>query len=388
MPLFPTRPLRIQPYFGHRSASRLILSARALYGGEATFSDASGVAAIATMLGQFISHEAKDVPVTLRVEGKGGTLISHTETSDSEGFVRFDLPLSPEWDLPEHPAWEVAQLSWQGKDGSQTVDAHILAPGRVSRLAVISDIDDTIIETGITGGLKSVAANWNRVFAQMPSGRAIVPGADTFYGELGGTDTASASPADGEVCPKQQLTATRRPFFYVSSSPWNLFSYLVAFQRMRGLPLGPVKLRDWGLNRQTFGKASHGSHKEAAISDILAMYPDMQFAMIGDDTQGDLPAFAHAATRYPGRVAAVFLRTVSGEEFSPEEEQGIAALKEAGIPLWMGSDYATGLEFLSANGFTRGGETEQIVKVVDRVDEPASTDAAADADQSTGQSAD
>ncbi|APE27439.1 phosphatase domain-containing protein [Aurantiacibacter gangjinensis] len=370
MPLFPTRPLRIQPYFGHRSASRLILSARALYGGEATFGEKSGMAAIGTMLGQFISHEAEGVEVTLEVEGEDGPILSHTEITDSEGFVEFDVALDPEWDLPDHPMWETVTLRWTSSDDSQQVEAHVLAPAADGKLAVISDIDDTIIETGITGGLKSVAANWDRVFAQMPSGRTIVPGADSFYAGIGG------GAAGGKRCPKEQMPATKRPFFYVSSSPWNLFPYLVAFQRMRGLPLGPLKLRDWGLNKQTFGKSSHGSHKTSAIADIIEMYPDKRFAMIGDDTQGDLPAFAHAVKQFPGRIAAVFMRTVSTKQFSPEEEAGIAAIKDAGIPLWMGEDYATGLEFLAANGFTPGGETEQIVKTVDRVaDDDAQTTA-------------
>ena len=362
MPLFPTRPLRIQPYFGHRSRGRLVLSARALRAGDANFAEQSGLAAIGTMLSQFISHEEEGVTVTLEVDGADGLLLSHQAISDAEGYVHFDVELAPQWDLPDHPAWEVVRLSWQNGDGPQEVKAHVLAPGADSKLAVISDIDDTIIETGITGGIGSVAKNWDRVFAQMPSGREIVPGADTFYGELGG-----GSNAGHRKCAKEQLPASMRPFFYISSSPWNLFSYLVAFQRMRHLPLGPLKLRDWGLNRKTLGKSSHGSHKDAAIAGILDMYPDMQFAMIGDDTQGDLPAFAHAVTTHPGRIAAVFLRTVSTEQFSADEEAGIAAIRAAGVPLWMGADYATGLDFLSANGFTKGGETERIVKTVDRI---------------------
>jgi len=365
MPLFPTRPLRIQPYYGHRSRSRLVLSARALRMGEANFGKQSTLGAIGTMLGQFISHEVAGVKVSLVVHGKDGPILSHDMVSDEEGFVHFDVQLEPEWDLPEHPAWEVVHLHWNTPSGVQEVEAHVLAPGADGRLAVISDIDDTIIETGITGGLGSVARNWDRVFAQMPGQRAIVPGAATFYSELGGGSD------DKPDKPSERLTATKRPFFYVSSSPWNLFSYLVAFQQMRGLPLGPIKLRDWGLNRATFGKSSHGSHKVEAIAGILEMYPDMQFAMIGDDTQGDLPAFANAAERFSGQIAAVFMRTVSTEKLSPEEESAIAAIREADIPLWMGEDYETGLEFLAANGFTPSGETQQIVKTVDRVEEGA-----------------
>lgn len=363
MPLFPTRPLRIQPYFGHRSRSRLVLSARALRMGESNFGKQGTLAAIGTMLGQFISHEVEGVDVSLVVHGKDGPILERTMASDSEGFVHFDVPLEPEWDLPEHPAWEVVHLHWNAPDGVNEVEAHVLAPGADGKLAVISDIDDTIIETGVTGGIGSVVQNLDRVFAQMPGQRTVVPGAATFYSELGNGSTASEKPDR----PSERLTATKRPFFYVSSSPWNLFSYLVAIQQMRGLPLGPIKLRDWGLNRSTFGKSSHGGHKVAAIAEIIEMYPDMRFALIGDDTQGDLPAFGHAAKQFPGQIAGVFMRTVSAEVLSPEEEQAVAAIREADIPLWLGEDYETGLKFLRANGFTPSGETQQIVKTVDRV---------------------
>ena len=188
----------------------------------------------------------------------------------------------------------------------------MLAPGAVTKLAVISDIDDTIVETGITGGPKSVAKNWRRVLAELPDERIAVPGSDVFYGALGG-GAVLAEPGGAGV----RHTATHRPFFYVSSSPWNLFSYLVAFQQSRNLPLGPLLLRDWGLNRATFGSGSHGEHKRAAIEGLLAFYPEMRFALIGDDTQGDLPAYADAVRHFPGRVVAVFIRTGSGP-LSPE----------------------------------------------------------------------
>lgn len=364
-------PVRLQPYFGYRSRDRLVLAARALRAPQPGFESRGRLRAIRTMLSQFNSREEAGVPVTLEIEA-GGRAFRHEAETDREGFVRFDLKLDPPFDPPPHPVWEVVALHWVNREGPQCIDAHVLAPGADSRLAVISDIDDTIIETGITGGIRAIARNWRRLLAELPEERIAVSGADVFYGSLGGGPVMSP----GEHRPDKRIPATHRPFFYVSSSPWNLFSYLVAFQRAKGLPLGPLLLRDWGFDRATLGSSSHGVHKSAAIRAILAMYPELRFALIGDDTQGDLPAYADAVQSYPGRVAAIFIRTTARHALSPEEIAAQAAIEAAGVPLWLGDSFAVGEDFLAAAGFTKRGETEQIVRAVERVPTEADKQAA------------
>jgi phosphatidate phosphatase APP1 len=358
MPLFERNPVRLQPFFGHRSDTRLTISARALRAGPTKFDSKGRVRAMRTMLSQFASREVAGLDVRLELRGPGGLTIERHAVSDSEGYVRFDVPLDPRWPLPADPAWEAACLHWLTPEGPQHIEAYVLAPGKVTQLAVVSDIDDTIVETGITGGMRAVARNWRRVLAELPDERIAVPGADLFYGAIGG-GAVLAEPGG----PGVRYPATHRPFFYISSSPWNLFPYLVAFQQSRKLPLGPLFLRDWGLNRATFGSESHGGHKRAALDQLLAFYPEMRFALIGDDTQGDLPAYAETVTGHPGRVAAVFIRTGAGP-MSPEETAAKLAIEAAGVPLWLGDDFATGEDFLRANGISTTGETAQIVKTV------------------------
>lgn len=358
------RPLRVQPYFGHRTRDRLLLSARALHASKPGFEPISRLRAIRTMISQFLSREVAGVRVRLELHGHDQEGSFHEGVTDAEGFVHFDVALDPPWDLPDDPVWELGTVHWENRHGAQSTDVRVLAPGRESRLAVISDIDDTIIETGVTGGLGSVLRNWKRLFAQLPHERLAVQGADAFYEELGGGVLAKASQRGA-----RRLPATRRPFFYISSSPWNLFSYLVAFKQVKGLPLGPLKLRDWGLNRKTFGGGSHGRHKEAAIDSILAMYPDLNFALIGDDTQGDLPAFARAVRLNPGRIEAIFLRTVSEHAFTAEEVAARDVISQSGVPLWLGRTYEDGIAFLRTLGVTPGGETEAIVRAVEQAGE-------------------
>lgn len=364
MPFFATDTLRLQPYLGHRSAARLRISARALRQDQADFAAQTRLSGIRTMLSQFVSHESEGIRVTLTMRGgDGAVLLSHDLISDSEGFVHFDVPIAPELALPDTPAWEAVELAWESDQRLQTIEARVLAPGAGSQLGIISDIDDTIMESGITGGMKNLLRNWDRVLAQMPEQRLMAPGVSDFYKQLGGGGALDDGP---DHAPR--FAATHHPFFYISSSPWNLFSYLVSFMRAKSLPIGPIALRDWGPNRQTFGHASHAAHKRAAIDSILGSYPEMQFALVGDDTQGDLPAFADAVQTYPGRIAAVFLRKIAQEPLNPEELAACEHIKAAGVPLWTGEHYADSAQFLARLDL---GNDEEARKLVELVEHPA-----------------
>lgn len=359
MPFAFRAPVRIQPYFGYRNRERLYITVRALRSRKSEFGKRGKWRALRTMMAQFASHEVKELPVELEVQSPGGETRRHQAITDKEGFVHFDIRLEGEWDYEEHSQWETVTLHWNNGEGAQCIDGHVLAPGTATGLAVISDIDDTIIETGITGNFRAVMRNWRRVLMEMPEERILVPGADVFYNALGGNEGLP----EGKGHTGEHQYASRRPFFYVSSSPWNLFSYLVTYMKGRGLPLGPISLRDWGLNRQTFASSSHGAHKRAAIEAIVATYPEMKFALIGDDSQGDLTAFSAIAVANPERIRAVFIRKV-GETMSPEELIAKAALEAAGIPLWLGEGYSEGHEFLASIGLL---EDEEATKIVDSV---------------------
>ena len=359
MPFLPTAPVRIQPYFGYRNRERLFITVRALRARKSEFDKRGKWRAMRTMMAQFASHEVSDLPVELEVRSPAGQTHRHQGITDREGFVHFDIRLDGDWQYERFPQWETVTLHWTNGAGAQCVDGHVLAPGSATGLAMISDIDDTIIETGITGNFRAVMRNWRRVLMEMPEERILVPGADMFYNALGGNEGLP----EGEGHAGDHQSASRRPFFYVSSSPWNLFSYLVTYMKGRGLPLGPIQLRDWGLNRETFASGSHGAHKRAAIEGILATYPEIKFALIGDDSQGDLTAFSAIAVDNPGRVRAVFIRKV-GEALNAEELAAKTALEAAGIPLWLGEGYREGHKFLASIGLLDDGEAEKIVDTV------------------------
>ncbi|PEQ12200.1 hypothetical protein B2G71_13795 [Novosphingobium sp. PC22D] len=340
-------PPRLLAYFGYRNADRLSLTVRALAGGESRWDHTSTFARLRALLRHYASREVPGVPITLTA-GSGEHTASATCVTDGEGYCRFDVALEDAWPLPARTAWETVTLRWNAGSEGHEISGYVLAPGIDNRLAVISDIDDTIVETGA----HELWRNWRRFLTRMPAEREPVPGAAALFSRLGGERAGARYPA------------SRRPFFYVSSSPWNLFDYLLAFKSAHGLPHGPMLLRDWGFNRQTLLPSSHGAHKSASVAGLLGFYAETRFALIGDSTQSDALAYAEAVRRFPGRIAGVLIRKAPGPGLSREEHAALTAIERAGVPLWVGADFAIGDDFLESLGFAARDETKSIVETI------------------------
>jgi phosphatidate phosphatase APP1 len=343
--------LRLHPYFGYRSARQLTLTVRAMRGAATGWDHRSTFARMRALWRHYGSREVPGVPLTVEA-GSGSRTVRATCTTDAEGYCRFDIALESEWPLPARTAWEAITLRWLSEGEAQSLTGYVLAPGTANRLAVISDIDDTIIETGA----HDLWRNWRRVLAQMPADRQPVPGAAEFYARLGGEVGGASYPA------------SQRPFFYVSSSPWNLFDYLLAFKSAHGLPHGPMLLRDWGFNRATLLPSSHGAHKAASVSSLLGFYDATRFALIGDSTQSDAIAYAEAVRRHSDRIAGVLIRMAPGAAISVEEREALRTIEQAGVPLWVGSDFAVEDDFLRTLGLDATSDARAIVDTMHETD--------------------
>ncbi len=338
------RPIAIAAYNGFRNDRSMELTVRILRRPPEPGEQPSRPRKFLYLLRLYASHEVSGVRVRLRF----GDLTAET-VSDDEGFARFDLRLPAPRDLPRHTRWEECRIELPDIAGSEPVNAGLLAPGDDNRIAVISDIDDTIIETGAHRWTR----NWRRLILQMPEDRLAVEGASDFYAQLGGV---------------QPERGARRAFFYVSSSPWNLYGFLMRFMRLQGLPEGPMLLRDWSFNLRTLSRSSHGAHKRASISRILGFYPNLRFVLIGDDTQGDAEAYADAVTDYPGRVEAVLIRTTSKSALSPRKQVAIDRIRESGVHVWVGSAFDAGQSMLARLHI---GDSGDAARVIEANEEPA-----------------
>lgn len=293
----------IMTYRGWGSTDQLYLKARILSrseGPDPSVNDPWWRNALA-ILRRFASRELPQVAVRLQLNGA-----VYRTTSDVEGYAAVVVPHTD-------PAtgWVRAEWSFEDvrafSDGVFATDAFV--PPKSARFGVISDLDDTVLRTGITKRMTMISTTFfNNAHTRVP-----FEGVAAFYRALH---------AGGQ-----------NPIFYVSTSPWNLYDLIDEFLRLRQVPVGPLFLTDWGLDRRTFIQPDSHAHKLNAIHRVLDELPDLPFVLIGDAGQHDPEIYRDAVHAHPGRIRAVYIRTLNTP--ARDASLGIIAreLAEVGVPL-------------------------------------------------------
>ena len=114
-------------------------------------------------------------------------------------------------------------------------------------------------------------------------------------------------------------------FFYVSSSEWNLYSFIVKFTEIHQLPRAVLMLKDIKTSLFDFfvtGRGDH-NHKFEKIKHILEFYPNLQYVLLGDDSQHDPFLYENICKIFPVTVKAVYIRQNGTEK----KEKVLAVLK-------------------------------------------------------------
>ncbi len=281
----------LDPYFGYASPDGLVLRGRVLTHLRRTTPDpqTSKWTNLRQMAKLFITDEVAGVTVTA-----GG----HSAVSDAEGYVTLTLPHTGQ------PGWTQTPVTIDGQTDATPFPAFTPHPDAAH--LVISDIDDTVIETGA----HNLALNLWMTFTGSAATRQAHDDA---------VDLIDALAQDG-----------RNPVFYVSSSPWNLHNFLDQLFTHEGVPKGPMFLRDLGVTEEGIG-ASHGTHKGRAIDTILAANPTLPAYLLGDSGQKDATVYRDAVLRHPGRILGVALREPAPGE-GDDDQDAIAAIAAAGVP--------------------------------------------------------
>lgn len=323
------RKVRLLAYAGYRNDQRVRLKGRVVRFEKPLDPGDALATRLRAMMEIYNSNELPGI--TVRCEGYGQAI---EVASDDEGY--FDFELKAERPLPLHTTWEHVTLNTPGRPAQQPdIKVPIIAPGTDNHWGIISDIDDTVVETGATDFLK----NWRRVLVDRPQDRLAVPGASTLYKTIARNHAAPV-----------------RPFFYVSSSPLNLYGFIAEFMERNHIPHGPMFLKDYGIDRTQFIRKSHDAHKIAAIETVLAFYPRLRFLLIGDNGQRDVSVYAKVAADFPRRVAAVFIRDVDGSCRAGPEGDMVRDIEGRGIPTFCGATFDDALAVVQGLQLDRPAE--------------------------------
>jgi phosphatidate phosphatase APP1 len=167
----------------------------------------------------------------------------------------------------------------------------LLVPPTTARFGIISDLDDTVIQSRVSSFL--VAAR--TVMLGNARTRLPFPGVAAFYDAL-------SKGCEGK---------DDNPIFYVSSSPWNIYDVITEFMDLQKIPKGVLTLRDWDINLAALSSSVHSEHKTKMIRDIMQLYQDLSFVLIGDSGQHDPEVYRQMVTEFPGRVKAIYIRDVT-----------------------------------------------------------------------------
>ena len=181
----------------------------------------------------------------------------------------------------------------------------ILVPPASARFGVISDIDDTVIQSRVSNFLQAART----VILGNARTRLPFPGVAAFYRAL-------RKGAGGDE---------KNPIYYVSSSPWNIYDVIAEFMDVQQIPRGPILLRDWDIGWGLLASSRRFEHKGVAIRNILKRHPAMEFILVGDTSQHDPEIYRKIVAEFPKRIRAIYIRDVT---LNAERSQAVKKLAE------------------------------------------------------------
>jgi phosphatidate phosphatase APP1 len=232
----------------------------------------------------------KTIPF-LKVTLKVGNLLVET-TAEADGYFRFQVPFHESMPSGWHTYEVTVDDEINGKKYHATATEEFFLPYQTS-YGIISDIDDTFL-------ISHSRRSFHKLFVLLSK------------------NVQARKPFDDVVKHYQLLSFASRAhpqkdsniFFYVSSSEWNLYDMIVRFAELNGLPKAVLKLKKIKSGLDDFvmtGGGSH-SHKLRKIHNIINFYPELQFILLGDDSQKDPEIYEEVCRTFPTNIGAVYIR--------------------------------------------------------------------------------
>ena len=285
-------PLQIIPFNTYGAKSHLYLKGRALEDEDIDLDKKGWFNLFVNSWKRFETDEIRNTPVSITFPN-GNTITCNT---DDEGYFFVDETTENIYELLDDEGWLNFVVAYASEHKRKIqlknrFSGKMLVPRVNSSFGVISDIDDTILHTGVSSHLK-----WrvivNTIF-KTPHKRKVLEGSAEFY----------------HLLHRGKSNKDANPVFYVSNSPWNLYRYLEFFLRINNFPKGPILLRDL---RTPFDRTpkTELAHKYHEIYNILNTYPNLKFILIGDCGEKDAYIYLDIVKKFPKRITGIYLRSV------------------------------------------------------------------------------
>lgn len=272
---------RVEPYTGYgapgwvRVMARAVLAPPGTSAREVAETDLGSADRAVRGWRSFFTAKVPFGTVQVRIGSR-----THDARADRGGYVDVVLPADLE------PGWQQVTLSL----GGEPVAAPVLVVRPGPGVALVSDIDDTVMVTALP---RPLLAAWNSLVLH-ENARMVVPGMADLYRRWRGAHPEA-------------------PTFYLSTGAWNVAPAIRRFLERHGYPRGPLLLTDWGPTNTGWFRSGQ-DHKRQTLRRLLAELPDLQWVLVGDDGQHDPQIYADVAAEHPDRVRVVAIRQLSPAE--------------------------------------------------------------------------
>jgi len=292
--MFKKDPLQIIAFRTYGTKNHLYLRGRALEDETIDLEKKGAFKLLFNAWKRFETDEIRNTELRVKI---GNDIFYYTKT-DNNGYFSIDESVEDLSNYVNEAGWLKLEFSYKEKQLKRTIQsenrfpAEMLIPSSSASFAVASDIDDTILHTGLTSTLK-----WRVLLNTLLTSagkRLPLDGAPEFYHLLHRGKTGQEA----------------NPIFYVSHSPWNLYRYLKLFLKKNNFPKGPIILRNFP---SPFSKKNKNEkpQKQKEIINLLKTYPKLKFILIGDSGEHDPDIYMEIAKAYPNRILAIYLRSVA-----------------------------------------------------------------------------
>lgn len=325
------KALQIYPYIGHATADTLYLRGRVMLDNNIRPPSETD-SPWRNLKNMYKRFESDEIPYARVMATLGNT--SQEVVCDEEGF--FKVVMRPEAGIQSNGFWQEVQLEVKETliptldTASAKTTGRVIVPPKNAQYAVVSDLDDTIMRTDVLNLFKMLRNTMLRnAYTRLP-----FEGVAAFYRAL-----------------HQGTNNTQNPIFYVSSSPWNLYDVIIDFYKIRGIPLGPVYLRNIGISKHSLGATGHMEHKVGLIQSLMDRHANLPFILIGDSGQKDPRVYREIVKRNPGRILAIYIRDVARIKLANLVEEIAIEVQSMGTEMILVKDTSDAARHAARHGF-------------------------------------